>query len=339
MNNKSYRLCDIIDESSCELIDRELEDFSQNAELDEISQQRIISSVMRKAGFEMRTNINVTSTKKRSKRFIGFMAAAIIAVTGAVGAGAAYSYQKITASERYLGEGASEVIESMGANSDMTIKGRHFDINIETLLSDGEYLTVIANAVPNDDKGFKMIADGNEPSLHSQISERSITEYEDGGFIYDFDEDFNNSYENGKEIMRWSYFLDETQEKITVPMSVIILGAEGISDPVAEFELTFEKNVNTVKLENKAGETLTLSEYSVNAKDVTIETADDPLPMREVKVELKDGTEKVINVFGIYPDDTTEDNHYDKMGITFLTLIDTEDVSAITIGATRFEKR
>lgn len=57
-----------------------------------VEQERILSSVMRKAGKDMKETITVNKTKKRGKRFAGFMIAAAVLTTGAIGAGAYAAY-------------------------------------------------------------------------------------------------------------------------------------------------------------------------------------------------------------------------------------------------------
>ncbi len=286
---------------------------------------RILSLTERKAGITMENRIS--HTKKYSRRFIGFMAAAAIAVTGIVGAGASYVYKKNSASERYFGAGADEKLESMGAKYEQTFKGKHFDINIETILSDGQYITVVANAEPNDERGAKMLQNCEEPWLHSVKSEISDTE---------FDEETNTLVENGRAVMRWSYVLDEPQDKVTMPMSLITFGIEGGKYiTFAEFELTFEKNERTIILENAENEKISLCENSISGRDVTIAVKTDPLPFREVTVFYKDGTSKSIEIYG--SSESRDDGHYDKIHISFLEFVDIDNVSAITIGGTRFE--
>lgn len=277
----------------------------------------------------LEADIGKRRTKKMKKRFIGIMAAAAIAVTGIVGAGAAYIYKKNTASERYFGEGTDDKLESIGAKYEQTIKGEHFDVNIETILSDGQYLTVVANAEPNDEEGAKMLQNGEEPWLHSVRPEISST---------DFDEEVNFQPENGREVMRWSYFLDKPQDKVVMPMSLITFAIEdGKYITLAEFELTFEKNERTIILENAAGEKISLCENSISGSDVTVAVKTDPLPFLEVTAEYKDGTSKNIEIFG--STEPSDDGHYDKMHVSFLELVDIDNVSAVTIGATRFEDK
>ena len=67
-----------------------LEDMAENCTLSEAENNRILSSVMGKAGFEMDNNIRPKKARKHKIRLTGLIAAAVIGV-GAIGAGA-YSY-------------------------------------------------------------------------------------------------------------------------------------------------------------------------------------------------------------------------------------------------------
>ncbi len=326
MNGKNTHLSDIVAEKDALIIERELDDFSNGAQLDNDTAQKILSSVMRKAGIKMDKQ-NVKITKKRSRRFIGLAAAAVIAVTGAVGAGAAYVIHKYNASDRYYGDGTQQTLEEKGALSEKTFKGEHFEVDIDSVISDGRLLSVTASAKPTDDEGTKLLEEGNELTLHSSIAEISPTES---------DEAVNFMYENGVYVMRWSYELDEPKDSVTIPMSVDIIGMEPVSRPVIEFELEFVKNLETITLESKDGSIITLSDNAVYGEDVTVLPATDPLPFREVTAIYDDGTEKKLNIFSENPD-VTEDGHYDNINVTFNDLVDITKVSALTIGSTRFE--
>ena len=335
MDNKKYMLSAVIDEENVSLIDTQLDDFSKGARLDDKAKERILSSVMRKAGMEMDKNITVKQNKRVSKRFIGFAAAAAIMVTGAVGAGAAYVISGRTSNDTYFGTDADSKLESIGAKADKTISLEHFDLNIESMLCDGQYISVTASAVANDEEGAKWLSSGaDDMTLHSSISERPGTAYSRV-----WDEDVAFISEDGKELLRWTYFLDEPKDKVTVPMSLIYMDYinGGDEKSLGEFELEFVKNLDTIKLENAKGECVSLSSNSVTGNGVTIEAANDPLPFREVSAEYKDGTVKKIEVYGCNNLDTTENAHYDKMGITFNDLVDIDNVSKLTIGRTVFE--
>lgn len=68
-------------ENSAELFDSVYADFEKNATVSDAEQERILSSVMRKAGFEMKDNISAKRARKSKKRIVTvFIAAAIVLV-------------------------------------------------------------------------------------------------------------------------------------------------------------------------------------------------------------------------------------------------------------------
>lgn len=92
MDKKIEKLMDSISFSRAECFDKTCERFSQTAEISDEQQERILSSVMRKAGFDNKETITVKRTKKRSRRFVGFIIAAALLAVSAVGAGASAAY-------------------------------------------------------------------------------------------------------------------------------------------------------------------------------------------------------------------------------------------------------
>ncbi|SDA28095.1 hypothetical protein [Ruminococcus sp. YE78] len=91
MNNKPKKISEIITEKGAQAFLDGYTDFGTDAALTDDEQQRILSSAMRKAGFEMKDTMTTTKTRKHSKRFIAFVAAAALMTTGAVGVGAYYA--------------------------------------------------------------------------------------------------------------------------------------------------------------------------------------------------------------------------------------------------------
>ena len=90
MNNKPKKISEIITENGAQTLLDGYTDFGTDAALTADEQQRILSSAMRKAGFEMKDPMTMKKTRKHSKRFIAFVAAAALMTTAAIGAGAYY---------------------------------------------------------------------------------------------------------------------------------------------------------------------------------------------------------------------------------------------------------
>ena len=347
MKGEKRYLINIIEPDDTEKFVQTLKVFAKGGRLDKKTCGHILSMTLGKAGADMNRNITSVKTKRIRGRFIGMAAAAAIMVTGAVGAGAAYVIGKRSTSDIYFGESSQELLESTGAKSSdiiKTVKCRHFDVDIETMIFDGKCLTVTASAVPYDEEGEELINDGREPFLHtplSTVSEKTL-KTEDGDDMYEaeYDEEISYFYENGREVIRLTYTLDKPQDRVTIPLTLLVDSEKGTGfESLGDFELEFVRNSDVYIFENDRGEQIHMSANSVTANNVTIETAQDPLPLREAEVQLKDGNTEKIKVYSCTDEEPDENGCYKNVEITFNDYLDIDDVSSITIGATRFERK
>ena len=334
MDNRN--LSDIITESDCELIENELSGFGKGARLDEKTEQHILSSVMGKAGFKMDNRIN--HTKKYSRRFIGFMAAAAIAVTGIAGAGAAYVL-KNRSIDSYYGAGAADELESRGLVDGTVYKGEHFDITIETVMSDGHVISLVASAAPNDEAGEKLLANKYEPELHSDTA---LTAALPHGEITGF------NVEDGYAKMSWGSFFDTSLDSMTVPIEARYFNyPENRYEKIASFDITFAKNLDSITLINDKGETALISDIGFFSESVTLDNEYKERVKYDEQIEYNDGTvldmreyaassEAFDRLYDRSKDEALTERH-ENFGIAFFKLIDHNKVRAVTIGGTRFE--
>lgn len=215
-------------ENDCEEMENELEDFMSAAFIGDEQQQRILSSVMRKAGFEMKENITVKKTKRHGKRFVGFIAAAAVLGAGAVTASGYYIANRGTWNAvKYKFEGSNSVVsdeqinEAAGTIERITTMNGECEINTfedvdityEGTVADQDNMQMMftikrSDGIPFEEKdGYiwmvkyseGLYAYENDDTLYSVYHDSSvITINEDGslslaldGFIYynsDFDE-------------------------------------------------------------------------------------------------------------------------------------------------------
>ena len=168
MNNENKRLHHLITEADSEKLLHEFAEFGEGASVTDEEQQRILSSVMRKAGFEM-NDITVKRTKKHSRRFVGFMVAAAVLGAGAIGAGA-YSYSNgmwnamdIFITEDQDPEVTMENLKSVTSDFDGEILENTFtDLNFtyEGIVNDGQEGYVVLTVKKSNGEPFDLGEDG-----------------------------------------------------------------------------------------------------------------------------------------------------------------------------------
>ncbi len=93
MKKQSKKLPDIITENESDRLLSEFTEFGSDAYINDDAQRRILSSVMRKAGFEMKDTMKVNKTRRHGRRFMGILIAAAVLAVGSIGA-AAYGASK-----------------------------------------------------------------------------------------------------------------------------------------------------------------------------------------------------------------------------------------------------
>lgn len=127
------------------------------------AQSRILSSVMRKAGAEMKETKNIKPSKRHTKRIIGFVVvAALCSAALAVGASAAVKHfisHKDNALHAYMDNSA--LIEELDkrAGEPIVCENEHLRLTVDTVMSDDIYIHCTATLEGLDDEGKGFIAD------------------------------------------------------------------------------------------------------------------------------------------------------------------------------------
>lgn len=306
---------------------------------DEDRAERILSLTQRKAGITMENRIK--HTKKHSKRFIGFMAAAAIAVTGAVGAGAAYIYKKHTAADKVYGEDTAQMLESRGLIKEQVVETDEFSLNIDTTLSDGRLITFTAIVTPKNSVSLQQLKDDMAfVDVKCDLEKTSACSapvcY--GGAGYYLDE------QDEQLVMRWTGYMETNEpcEKVSMPLIAQKFDKTTAKyTELARFTLDFEKNVGSRQLTDKNGQSISLCEIGVSTGILTLDkeySADSIYNI--LKLEYKNGSTesftKKINHWssGQHTDGTSR---YDGISYGFTEFIDPDEIAAVIIGETRFE--
>ncbi len=126
------------------------------------SEDRILRSVMRKAGYEMNEPINNKRTIKKLSRPVIFAVAAAVILTAAISA-AAYGLRKSKEEniEDYLGTEAVRILADNNIDNAQSAENPHFRIYLDTLISDGNYAEMVFACEALDDEADQyLVNDG-----------------------------------------------------------------------------------------------------------------------------------------------------------------------------------
>ncbi len=189
MNREPERLNDLITESGAEKLGTEFDEFAGSTVISVEEQDRILSSVMRKAGFEMNETMTVKKTRRHGRRFIGLAIAAAVLGAGAIGAGA-YAGRNILGrfvSDRYGDDiDQSKAVENLqsvtkdfeGVVLENTFEG--LDFTYEGIVNDGTEANMMLTVSRSDGEPFVLEEYGELISPCPRISAR-VTDgnYED----------------------------------------------------------------------------------------------------------------------------------------------------------------
>ena len=161
MNKEHMRLNDLITESGAERLDDEFAEFGSDAEISGEEQDRILSSVMRKAGFEMNNTISVKRTGKR-KVVIAVIAAAALCLCGFTAyAGLKYHYgnafkNKLTNKDEVITGDIKELESTTQPFNGVVLENTFTDIDftVEGVVSDASRDHLLVTARKKDGTSF-----------------------------------------------------------------------------------------------------------------------------------------------------------------------------------------
>lgn len=275
------------DENECLLMESELGDFG-GRELGDDMQGRILSSVMGKAGFDMKENITVNKTKKINKRLVGFMIAAAVVATGAISAGA-YAYTHLinrSSVEMYL-ENADRV-EASGKVENQVMENEHVRITLDTVISDGYTAMAVVTLDALDDYGRNFIKYTPYFMLRRTDTGEMIF-LNGGGGMDDWTEQIKNDtvryYHHidlpgmdlscDYEMIFFSYplFPDDEEENFNGHTFMLDENMIPVDNPLGyDFiaKVNFEKNVDMVTLTGTNGKEITLSQFELISEEGNI---------------------------------------------------------------------
>ena len=349
MENRLKALEESVSLSEAEIITKEFSAISDQSEISDDAQQRILSSVMRKAGFEMKDTMTTTKTRKHSKRFIAFVAAAALMTTAAIGAGAYGIYVNHRQSvDRYLGDSAADTLEQQGLLDGSEIAAtEHYRITQETVLSTGNVTSIILTFEGLDDEGKALINSHTKrlvpDFVHSPTELQRLLESGSLG----------KEEGDGYEVYMFTYTYRTPEQPITCPVSLYLTDDDCVSTGYPEYgefistvEFTTEPNVEGIAFTGEQnGKNFSLYDFAL--------TSDVYIPIDEgekfgMRIEYRDGS-----MITLGHRDFSDLCHAGFEGVTELTdvetqtntravfrrLIDSANVSAVTINGERYVRQ
>ena len=146
MNNMLDDLAHGFSEKDSEMFDSIHAGFEKNASVTADEQERILSSVMRKAGFDMKENISMKKTRKLSRRMSVIMIAAAMLLIGLVFTAAYRVGHRLEEEEiirKFYGGNAKAWLDINELNVQQTEQNEHFKITMYSPVSDGIYCNTL----------------------------------------------------------------------------------------------------------------------------------------------------------------------------------------------------
>lgn len=249
------------------------------AEVSHDIQSRILSSVRRKAGSDMKEKTTVKKTRKHSKRFVGFAIAAAVLATGAIGAGA-YAFAQFNNKhnvELYMGQENTDRLENVGFALNDVRENEHVRVTLDTVLSDGQSAEIIYTFEKLDDKARKLIVERpivqfiytDTGEMFMPHGSSSYMYYDDTLAIYPF----YDARRPESDTFTFMRLIPPASADFSRPIKMYF-NTEMVMDEEykelfdgIEFDLDLSKNVETALLTSEDGRELILSPFGVSAID------------------------------------------------------------------------
>ncbi len=341
MSDKPAYLSDIITEKGAQTLLEGYTDFADEAFLSDDEQQRILSSAMRKAGSEMKETMLTKKKRKHSKRFAGIVLAAAVALTGAIGAAAYYSFINSNSVEHFIDN--ADTLEEKGFAENQVMENGHIRITIDTVLSDGYNGYIIYTTEALDETG-------------EELRDRYLF---DKKFYYSGSSEqvrFKQSYtgarfpveENGKE--REYQMIDLTDVDVSESFDIRFYALDMYSGESVELDeyglpadnlldgmtaaVNFEKNCDIVSLTDEKGSKVILSQFEVLYDDISV---NDTIA-EQMKLIRADGTKEAIDKDKMYFSEGTVSKGNGLSEIIFGRFIELDDYKGIELDGREYTK-
>lgn len=273
--------------------------YDTNA-LPEEARERGLSALLSAEGQDRRDGITMTKGRRFNKKLIVISAAAAVAAAMAITAGAStYKYLHKESVEQF---GVSEVQYAGDGFEAFTVSNEHFDLTVETMMSDGINAHIVFTLTPLDEAGrnyvlgddpdfpglvlpeIRMWKDGEEHDVNDYHGLRSMSGTGGGGLLSDGSISFMGDVYVG-DLQGKDVFVQITDYENKHPELF-----EGIN-----FKLNFAPNMATRVFTDSEGRSITVTQvgYTVNSTETEqaiLDAVTDEDSWNNSKVVYKDGT-------------------------------------------------
>ena len=152
MENRLNEIAERMTEEDTIRFEHSFSDFDDHSVLGNEQHDRILSSLMRKAGFEMKETMSVKKTRKHGK-FIGLVIAAAVLMTGALGV---YAADTLGIFSRFF-KGDISPFESEVLSTVQTVSNEDLTLTIDGIVADEVECKILVSVYANDSEGRKII--------------------------------------------------------------------------------------------------------------------------------------------------------------------------------------
>ncbi|MBQ7012868.1 MAG: hypothetical protein IJN11_02990 [Oscillospiraceae bacterium] len=136
------------------------DDFAENTEIETEAQERILTSVMRKAGFTMNEKQTKPKIIKRSRIVLISAAAAALLLTTITAVGMTARLTKEEAANQLMGTGAASFLEENDVSGAQKTENPHFRVYLDSLSSDGHIAKMMFCFEALDETGIEQLKNG-----------------------------------------------------------------------------------------------------------------------------------------------------------------------------------
>ncbi len=319
-------------------------------ELSEDVKRERLEAILESSGGEGRAEIRLSKGRRPHKRVIGIAAAAVTAAVLTVTAGAVvynnYIEKHSDSIEQYIEGG-----DSLPGNEPITVSNEHLDLTIDALWSDGRVSTAIVTVVPHDEEGTTVA------KKLGCIVGYADEEFDPHNWLTDFSRDWRTDQIDDENLpvpfadydvsqglkyrIEFTYVDIDTSRKVKLYFHNDEDSIDNIK-PMITAEVSFEKNLKTVKLYNEDNDSVILSPLGLYYNTASKASQLGSYYEADPKFIKADGTEEdnkglIGGITSSYSADGDEAGNYTR--VQFKRTIDVSDYDSVILNGVKYTRR